>query len=144
MTEPMGRVDPNKTIDWDTNMERAADFMSQICLPSPNGHTVNKAVGINALCHGATMTPEVAYQHVHLLKTKLVNKRHLKPCVQTMKDFPQNPAEFMRLHPRVYLDSEPPIASRLDSEAIRQLMRRDVMPTRNTNKRMRTQTNNTT
>ena len=43
----------------------------------------------------------------------------------------------MRLHPRAYLDSEPPIASRLDSEAIRQLMRKDVMPTRNTNKRIR-------
>ena len=83
------------------------------------------------------MTPEAAYQHVCLLKIKLVNKRHLRPCFQSMRDFPQSPAEFMRLHPRVYLDSEPPIASRVDSEAIRQLMRKDVMPTRNTNRRIR-------
>ena len=137
MTEQMWHVAQDKTIDMDAKLERAADFMLQIGLPNPNDDTVKRIVSINVLCHGATMTPEVAYQHVHLLKTKLVNKRHLKPCRQTMKDFPKDPAEFMRLHPRVYLDSEPPIASRLDSEAIRQLMRRDVMPTRKTNKRIR-------
>ena len=139
MTEPMWRLAQDKTVDWDTKLERAADFMLQIGVPNPNDDTVKRAVSINALCHGATMTPEVAYEHVHLLRTKLVNKRQLKPCGQSMKEFPQDPVEFMRLHPRVYLDSERPIASRLDSEAIRQLMRKDVMPTRNTNKLIRSQ-----
>ena len=39
--------------------------------------------------------------------------------------------------PKPCSDSEPPIASRVDPEAVQQLMRKDVMPTRNTINRIR-------
>ena len=127
MTEPMWRIAQDKTFDWDTKLERAADFMLQIGNPNPNDETVKRIVTINVLCHQATMTPEAAYQHVCLLKITLVNKRQLRPCFQSMRGFPHSPADVMRLHPRVYLDSEPPIASRVDIEAIRQVAWREGM-----------------
>ena len=123
----------SKGFSWDVKMEYFVDFCLAIGLRYPNDDTVRCIIAILGIQHERTLSPQDGYDAVHEFRTKMVNKRPLYPGMATMEVFPEDPSPFMRLYRGVYLECEPPVASRIDMMKIRQMCRKDLMPTRSSN-----------
>ena len=123
---------------WDNKAEDLVDFaIERIGIINPNDDTIKNMVAILDICHQRESTPDDGYASVTKLKDKFVNKRSILRGNQTMLVFPSDVADFVRLFPNRYLQCDPPIASRIDSMKIRQATRKDRMPTRSTNKNLK-------
>jgi hypothetical protein len=52
-------------------------------------------------------------------------------------EYPREVADFLKLHPKAYPPDMQPIASRVNYDLIRDRMRKDIMPTRSSNAKVR-------
>jgi hypothetical protein len=128
----------SKDISWDRKMEMAATFIIDVLgLRRPNDATVKNIVATLEQCHQREMTPNEAYTEVHAFKTKVSMKREMMPGPIPIMQYPNEVADFLKLFPKSYEADKPPVPSRIDIDVIRQRMRKDVMPTRNSNAKIR-------
>ena len=126
-----------KEYSWDMKMEWFADYSLALGLRNATDETVKIIISILQLSSERIMSPDDADAEVHSFKRKLEAKRQLVPGVQTMMVFPSDPSEFMVINPGIHHVNDPPVLPRLDVARIRQATRRDVMPTRATNRSLR-------
>ena len=125
----------DKTMPWDDKKEAFVDFALEVIgLRHPNNDTVKLMLAILWLCHESVLTPDDAYRELKNLGDKFVNKRALVSGRALMRDYTRDVSQFIRLYPHQYLECDPPIASQLDDRKLQQKMRKDVMPSRSTNK----------
>lgn len=125
----------SKDVSFDGKLEGVASFfIDQLRLRHPNEDTSKNAVAIVALCCGRELTPDEAYGSLNKFKAKIVAKRGLKPEASSLRLFPEDPTDFMVMYPQAYIECEPPVATRLDPNRIRQSTRKDLMPARSSNK----------
>ena len=125
----------DKTMRWDDKKEAFVDFALEVIgLRHPNNDTVKLMLAILWLCHESVLTPDDAYLELKNLGDKFVNKRALVSGRVLMRDYTRDVSQFIRLYPHQYLECDPPIASQLDDRKLQQKMRKDVMPSRSTNK----------
>ena len=124
----------SKDYTYDQKLEYLADFLLAIGCRNASDDTIKLAIAIvNTGCE-RTMTPNEAYMHLNIFKTKMEEKRKLKPGARTAQQFPSDPSDFQRLYPSIYLECEPPVGSRIDEMKLRQMTRKDMMPSRSSNK----------
>jgi hypothetical protein len=122
------------SVAFDSKMEEGTDFLLDLGCRHPNDDALKDLLAILAICHGKdSMDAVEAYENINQLRTKVTNKRLLRPAPSTLQEFPRDPSQFMRLYPRAYVECDPPVASRIDHHRIREKTRKDLMPTRNTN-----------
>ena len=136
LTETVWKKLFDKTFTWEQKTELLADFMIDVIgLRNPDDNTAKIGIAILSVTHGRPMEPQESYDELHKFKNKLKEKRNpsLNTGKQTMTDFPQDVSSFTRIH-NVYQQCDPPIPSRIDTNRIRQMTRKDVLPSRNTNK----------
>ena len=125
----------DKTMRWDDKKEAFVDFALEVLgLRHPNNDTIKLMLAILWLCHESVLTPDDAYLELKNLGDKFVNKRALVSGRVLMRDYTRDVSQFIRLYPHQYLECDPPIASQLDDRKLQQKMRKDVMPSRSTNK----------
>jgi hypothetical protein len=118
---------------WDFKLEAFTDFLLLVRCRNPSDASLKVGLAICAHLHKKEMTADDAYTHINKMKTKLHHKRDLRAGTQSLLEFPIDVSEFVQQYPSVYQASDPPIASRIDDSTIRELCRKDLMPTRNTN-----------
>ena len=124
----------SKGVQWDVKLEYFCDVFLALGLRNPNDETVKLMIAILSSCSEKKLTPQEAYHEVHGFKTKLAAKRSLYPGAQSMMVFPQDPRDFMKQFPHVYRPNDPPVASKLSEASLRNMTRKDLMPTRSSNK----------
>jgi hypothetical protein len=121
-----------------TKLEGIVDFALEVLgLRHPNDATLKMLIAIVLLCHGTELSPDDFYEMLGDVKDKFAEKRPLFPGKPLLATYDRDPQQFMRLHPRQYLECDPPIASRLEERSIQQRTRKDLMPTRSTNKHLK-------
>jgi hypothetical protein len=126
---------------WDDKLGATAmHFVSVLGLKNPNDNTCKQAVAIAAACSNRPMDPESAYSQIFKFKEKVTAKRELHPCEQKYKDYPVDVSVFMKAFPKAYPEYDPPVASRVDNLNIREMVRKENMPSRNNNKAMSSHT----
>ena len=103
-------------------------------LKNPNDKTCKQAVAIAAACSQRPMGPEDAYNDVFKFKSKIEAERELYPCAQTYKEFPKDVSVFVKAFPQAFPEWDPPVCSRVDALKIKEMMRKENMPTRSSNK----------
>ena len=125
----------DKTMRWDDKKEAFVDFALEVLgLRHPNNDTLKLMLAILWLCHESVLTPDDAYSELKSLGDKFVNERVIVSGRALMRDYTRDVSQFLRLYPHQYLECDPPIASQLDDRKLQQKMRKDVMPSRSTNK----------
>ena len=130
-------LDDKMTVD--EKLENFVDFALEVVgLRYPTDATLKTILSITAICHQWQMTPTEAYNKIRNLSDKFVNKRPLVAGKPLMITYESDPSPFMRLHPRRYMECDPPVASKVDEREIQKRTRKDVMPTRDTNKQLKT------
>ena len=138
LTEAVWSMLMSKDVTWEEKQERLIDHLiHKLGLRNPDDATVKNTLALVQAGHGRQMSPQEAYSQVNSIKDKFNNKREDMPGSQKMRTYPADVNDFMRLHPGSFLQCEPPVTSRLDDLRLRQLTRRDVMPTRSSNKYIR-------
>ena len=120
----------DKSFTWETKTEWFIDLFLALGLRHATDDTIRVLLAILMIGHGRELTPDEAYAEVHDLKGKLAGKRNLNNDKPTMFVFPQDPSVFMQMHPGVYRENDPPVASRIDDIKIRNMIRPDLIPTR--------------
>ena len=124
----------SKSIPWDTKLEYFCDILLALGLRNPDDTTVKLIIAILSVCHELKLEPQEAYNEVHSFKVKIGAKRQLCSGKQTLKVFPKDPADFMKLHPNIYGADDPPVPSKIQESVLRNMTRKDLMPTRSSNK----------
>ena len=128
----------DKSVTVETKLEGLVDFSLEILgLRHPNDATLKILIAIVLLCHESALSPDDFYEVLQDVKDKYTEKRPLIPGKPLLATYDRDPQQFIRLHPRRYLECDPPIASRLDERSIQQRTRKDLMPTRSTNKHLK-------
>ena len=127
----------DKSVTVETKLEGLVDFSLEILgLRHPNDATLKILIAIVMLCHESALGPDDFYEVLQDVKDNYTEKRPLIPGKPLLATYDRDPQQFIRLHPRRYLECDPPIASRLDERSIQQRTRKDLMPTRSTNKHL--------
>ena len=128
----------DKSVTFDIKLEGFVDFAIEVLgLRHPNDATLKVLMGIVMLCHGVELSPDDFYEKLQDVKDKFTEKRPLFPGRPLMAIYDRDPQQFIKLHPRHFAECDPPIASRLDERSIQQRTRKDLMPTRSTNKHLK-------
>ena len=128
----------DKSVAFDPKLEGFVDFAIEVLgLRHPNDATLKVLMGIVLLCHGVELSPDDFYEKLQCVKDKFTEKRPLFPGKPLMAIYDRDPQQFIKLHPRQFAECDPPIASRLDERSIQQRTRKDLMPTRSTNKHLK-------
>ena len=83
--------------------------------------------------------PEDAYRHVREFGAIMDQKRSSIGCVQTLTQFPEDPKDFMTIYPGAYSADDPPVACRLDLFMIKERLRSDITPCRESNAKVKRQ-----
>jgi hypothetical protein len=104
-----------------------------------NPDTVTKRLVLSALhmASGIDPSPEAAYDDIHRMSNIFRQKRDAIPGQQTLAVFPEEPATFMQRFPEAYPASDPPIDCPLDVLTLIDRARKEAMPARNTNIKVR-------
>ena len=125
----------DKTISWDTKKEDFVDFaLETLGLRHPNNETLKSMLAILWVCAERDLSPDDAYEELRNMQDKFVNKRELVPGKPLLKEYTRDVSQFIRLYPHQYLECDPPVASQIDERKIQQKTRKDVMPSRSSNK----------
>ena len=125
----------DKTISWDTKKEDFVDFaLETLGLRHPNNDTLKSMLAILWVCAERDLSPDDAYEELRNMQDKFVNKRELVPGKPLLKEYTRDVSQFIRLYPHQYLECDPPVASQIDERKIQQKTRKDVMPSRSSNK----------
>ena len=128
---------PLERKSWNLMLEEAASFLVEVLgLRSPNDEAVKNILATILIAQGKELDPDSAYDEFHGFRGKVANKRDLLPAPKHYMEYPLDPQEFCRAHPQAYPAEGPPIESLIAFAQIRDRMRRDVMPTRSTNRRL--------
>ena len=133
MSDTLWKKFQDPSIDWDTKKEEGADFLIMIRCLHPDDETYKLLLAILAECHSKRLTPTDAYNEIKNLKEKMTNKRPLSNATPALAAYPKDVSEFMRRFNDVYPQCDPPVASKIEANKLQQAMRKDKMPTRNTN-----------
>lgn len=125
----------DKTISWDTKKEDFVDFaLETLGLRHPNNDTLKNMLAIIWICAERDLAPDDAYEELRNMQDKFVHKRELVPGKPLLKEYTRDVSQFIRLYPHQYLECDPPVASQIDERKIQQKTRKDVMPSRSSNK----------
>jgi hypothetical protein len=128
----------DKSTTVGSKLEMLVDFSIEVLgLRHPTDATLKILIGIVLLCHEVELSPDDFYEMLQDVKDKFTEKRPLIPGKSLLATYDRDPQQFMRLHPRQYQECDPPIASRLEERSIQQRTRKDLMPTRSTNKHLK-------
>jgi hypothetical protein len=84
--------------------------------------------------------PNVAYDHVREFSNILDQQRTSINTPQTMLVFPESPQDFMRVYTTAYGVDDPPVECRIDEPKLKERLRGDITPSRNTSSRVYTKT----
>ena len=103
----------------------------------PSDATAKRLLAVAQLCHGHHMSADDNYEAIVSIRTKFQNKRPLKPGHATLNFFPKDTGRFTTMYPGRYAECDPPVASKLQEQRINQAMRKDLMPTRDSNKSLK-------
>ena len=135
MPDGMWKKLRDKTISWDTKKEDFVDFaLETLGLRHPNNDTLKSMLAILWICAEKDFAPDDAYDELRNMQDKFVHKRELAPGKPLLKEYTRDVSQFIRLYPHQYLECDPPVASQLDERKIQQKTRKDVMPSRSSNK----------
>jgi len=125
----------DKTINCDTKKEDFVDFaLGTLGLRHPNNDTLKSMLAIIWICAERDLAPDDAYEELRNMQDKFVHKRELVPGKPLLKEYTRDVSQFIRLYPHQYLECDPPVASQIDERKIQQKTRKDVMPSRSSNK----------
>lgn len=125
----------DKSVSWDTKKEDFVDFaLGTMGLRHPNNDTLKSMLAILWICADRDLSPDDAYDELRNMQDKFVNKRELVPGKPLLKEYTRDVSQFIRLYPHQYLECDPPVASQIDERKIQQKTRKDVMPSRSSNK----------
>ena len=123
---------------WDNEKEYFVDFTLEVLgLRFPNNDNLKPMLVILWLCAEREFTPDEAYEELRSLGDKFVNKRSIMSGRAMMRDCTRDASSFFALYPHQYLACDPPVATQLDDRKLQQKMRKDAMPSRNTNETLR-------
>ena len=138
MTDTIWKQLRDKGITWPEKKEAFIDFsMERIGLRYPNNDTLKLMLSIMWNAAEATLSPDDAYQELHSLHEIFVNKRPIITGRVLMQEYDRDVSQFTRLYPHQFLQCDPPVASQIDDRKLQQKMRRDIMPSRNTNTQLK-------
>ena len=128
----------NKEYSKSQTFSAVIDWYLTIGLRFPSDDTVKQTLAMIGVGRDEKNTPQQNYDDIHEFKRALRVKRELYPGATTFKNFPDTPGEFKLLH----ADRLPyePVASRIDYKLLRELVHRDVMPSRSNNRNMNGET----
>jgi hypothetical protein len=134
MPDTLWKTLQDPKVDWDDKKEASIDFLLTIRCVNPDDATYKNLLAILQDCSSKKFSdPTEAYSEIKSLKTKMVNKRPFSNAVQALPVYPADASEFMRQFGNIYSQCDPPVASKIADEKLRQLTRKDRMPTRSTN-----------
>ena len=125
---------------WNKELSKTQIFSSVIGwyivvgLRFANDETVKQTLAMIGVGRDEKNTPQQNYEDVHTFKRMLRTKRELYKGETTFKDFPESPDEFKRLYPDKL--TYEPVKTRVDVTLLRELVHKDVMPSRSNNKNM--------
>lgn len=136
----------DESIQWDTKLEIGIDFFFKIKLWHPKDETYKMLLAIVSACHKRILSADDAYNGINQLRTKMVNKRPLQtaPCEQSLLEYPEDSADFTKQFRDCYSECDMPVASKLDAYTLRDMVRRDRMPTRSTSNSLKSSGKNPT
>lgn len=141
MTDTIWKQLRDKQITWSEKKEAFVDFlMERIGLRYPNNDTLKLMLSIMWNAAEATLSPDDAYQELQSLHEIFVNKRPIITGRALMQEYDRDVSQFTRLYPHQFLQCDPPVASQIEDRKLLQKMRRDLMPSRNTNKQLKEKT----
>ena len=127
-----------QSITVESKLEGLVDFSLEILgLRHPTDATLKILLAIVLLCPGVELSPDDFHETLQDVKDKYTAKRPLIPGKSLLAMYDRDPQQFIRLYPRRYQECDHPIASRLDERSIQQRTRKDLMPTRSTNKHLK-------
>ena len=137
---------PNKL--W--NVIKSNDVIENVCkhiagfavnvlgLRHPSAQTKVRIVASLYEAKGLDQDPTEAYKAVRHLGDAFKIKRDTNPNGElTLKVFPENVSEFIRMYPTKYPDSDPPVASMIDIDNMLERSHKANTPARDTNKRVK-------
>ena len=126
----------DKTESWTKKKEAFVDFLIEVLgLRFPDNYTQKLCLSILLICSDKELSPDDTYEELVSFRELFVNKRPLVAGRPLLKDY-GDVSQFVKLFPHQYLECDPPIASRIDDRRLQQRMRKDVMPSRSTNKQL--------
>jgi hypothetical protein len=137
LTDDLNSTLDNKALPEEDRVDAFVDFihLKHGC-KYPDVPTRKRIVAIIHLCNGGNTT-SLGLKACYDLLTKINNRkrifRHHVPV--TLRNFPQNPKDFMSLHPCLYVEGGPPVPSRFSSAVIDEVVA--MTPARNTNMLLR-------
>ena len=138
LNDPMYEVLEDKSIMDDARTEHFVDFLHNILgCKFPDVATRKRITAIILLLHGGAVTARSAKAMFDMFAT--INKRkrdHRRHLPTTCKHFPEDPEDFMRLHPDRYPEDAPPVTPRLSVTQITECM--NMVSARNTNTMLKT------
>ena len=145
MTDTIWKQLRDKKIDWNDKKELFVDFaIEKLGLRYPNNDTCKLMLSIMWNAAEATMSPDTAYQELQSVHDMFVQKRLIINGRPLMAEYTRDASQFTKPYPHQFLECDPPIASQIDDRRLLQKMRKDVMPSRNTNKYLKDKTSNQT
>ena len=120
-------------------LQQTAEFwIEQLGLRDPDEKT--KRLGV-AICEAASSTPidpQQSYDRVHELAGYIRTKKTVIPGTQTVRNFQKDPKSFMAKYPNAYAKDHPPVKCRIDEKKIRERNNKEIIPCRDSNKKVRT------
>ena len=124
-------------LSWDHKTEEFVKHCIEVLgLRNPNDGTVKNILGILEICCKKELSPEENLMEVRRIRAKFAGQRELFPGEQSMGKFPHNVNDFLKRFPygKSFSQCDPPVASKVSDRQLRQIIRKDKMPTRDTNK----------
>jgi len=114
-------------------MRVVATFLCRhIGLVHPDEKTKKLIVVILIICSKLEPSPEQSYTYIRDFGNIYEQKRTSGHYIQTLKNFPKDPADFIKLYPDAF-GEDTPVACAIDESAIIERCRKEVTPARSSN-----------
>ena len=120
-------------------MRTVASFMiSNLGLTNPSEKTKRLAVVCIHLAGKVDADPVKGYEDIKEFGRIIETKRAvMKHCTQTLREFPEDVQEFLRLYPEAFGPDDPPVACRLDPTELLERQATHLTPARNSAMKIR-------
>lgn len=137
LTSTLWKILYDEKVDWNTKVESFIDFcIERVGLRHPDDATCKIIAAILSICHSRKLSPDDAYELICAIRDKFAAKRALIAGKPLMAEYDRDPSRFLQLYPQKYLECDPPVAAKIEERTIQQHTRKDLMPTRNTNRHL--------
>ena len=120
MTNSLYIILEDKSIAEDVRVEAFVDFLHMtLGCKFPDMPTRKRIIAITCLLNGSKVTSRGAKAAYDLFARINKRKRDFRKHIpSTCKNYPQDPQDFIRLHPMLYKEDDPPVAPRLSTVSI--------------------------